>query len=342
MENLIEEIIDGLVDGAIDLFDPNKKKDPIKKKKFRKSIFAILCALVIIIIVFSSPYTLSSGEEAVITRMDEYLRTEDTAGLNFKIPFIDKVTKINVNGVRRLEFGFRSNKDGTEIEVPSELLMLTGDENLVNVEAIVQYTIVDPSKYVFNVKDQVDTLRVVGESEIRRCIANHSLDEVLTDNKQTIQQEITLDLQVVVDKYEMGIQINNVQLQDVNPPNEVQEAFRDVAGAKEDKESAINGASTYANKVVPEARGKASKIINGAQAYKEERIENAKGEVAGFLEILAKYQDGKEITRTRMYLETIEEVLPGLNKYIVDEGSGTVKFLPLTDMWNNQNGGEKQ
>ena len=207
--------------------------------------------------------------------------------------------------------------------------MLTGDENLVNVEAAIQYQVRDIDDYVFQIRDQTVTLQAAAESAIRRVIANHILDEVLTENKFEIQQEIKEDLQETCDIYTLGVGIIAVQLQDVNPPDEVDAAFKDVANAREDRNSYINEAESYKNEIIPKARGNAAKIINDALAYKEKRIAEAKGDVANFTQILERYEQGKDVTRVRMYLETMEEILPGMHKYIVDSQDGLIKFLPL-------------
>jgi membrane protease subunit HflK len=239
-----------------------------------------------------------------------------------------------VSEVKRLEFGFRTVQGGSKSQLPqyaeeeTEALMLTGDENLVYVETIVQYRVIDLEKYLFKVDNQTGTLRVAAESTIRRVIANHTLDDALTDNKFAIQQEIKDDLQAVSDKYGLGVVIAVVQLQDVQPPKEVDAAFKDVASAKEDKNSYINQAQSYANEVIPKARGNAAEAINKALAYKETRIAEAKGDVAKFVQILEKYQESPTVTRTRMYLETVQEIFPDMEKYVVS-GDGTVTFLPL-------------
>jgi membrane protease subunit HflK len=208
--------------------------------------------------------------------------------------------------------------------------MLTGDENLVNVEAAIQYKVNIIEDYVFNVKNQTETLEAASEAAIRRVIANNILDKVLTENKFAIQQEIKDDLQEICDNYSLGIGILAVQLQDVNPPVEVDAAFKDVANAREDKNSYINEAMGYRNEILPKARGNAAEILNEAQAYKEKRIAEALGDVANFNQIMERYEQGKEVTRIRMYLETMESVLPGMDKYIIDGDSDLLKFLPLT------------
>jgi membrane protease subunit HflK len=304
---------------------------PSLAAKFRVLIPLGLAALAALILV-TGFYTVDSGEEAVVMRFGRHVDTVVTSGLKWRIPIIDDVWKVKVSEVKRLELGFRTVKEGANAqykEVPQESLMLTGDENLVNVETIVQYRIVDIEKFLFDIDDGVAALRAAAESSVRRVIANHPMDASLTENKSGIQQEIRDDLQSISDKYGLGILITAVQLQDVYPPEEVNAAFKDVASAREDRASFINQAETYANEVIPRARGNAAELINKAQAFKEQRIAEATGDVALFNEILAEYKLGKEVTRTRLYLEVMEEILPDIQVYIVDEQGNTLKWLPL-------------
>jgi membrane protease subunit HflK len=303
----------------------------IIKKVVPAALVVVLAAWVL-----SGFFTVNSGEEAVVFRFGAHVRTITEGGLKWHFPYpFETVQKEKVSEVRRLEFGFRTVKEAdtrraAEYQtIPEESLMITGDENLINVETIVQYQIVDIEKYLFNVNDQEQTLRVAAESIIRRVVAGHTMDDALTENKFAIQQEIKDALQGTVNEYNLGIVVSAVQLQDVYPPSEVDAAFKDVVSAKEDKNSLINQAQAYANEVIPKARGNAAETLNKAQAYKEQRISEAQGDVAAFSAILEKYSQGKEVTRTRMYLETLEQVLPGMEKYIVSSDGNTVKWLPI-------------
>jgi len=290
-------------------------------------------------VAYNGVYTIESGEETVVTRFGEYARTETQAGLKWKIPLVEQKYTVNVAEIRRMEFGFTTTKDvepgsllSYDTSLSNDPLMLTADENLVNVETIVQFRVSDSKKFLFNVDDQLGTLNTVAVSTIRRSIANNVLDEVLTDNKVGIQQEIRDDLQGICDNYGIGLQITAVQLQDVYPPEEVDDSFKDISRAKADKESKINEAVSYENKVIPDARGEASKLISEAEAYKEDRIRRANGDVANFNAVYEKYVLGKEVTRKRLYIETLEEVLPGKEIYIVGDDGNTLKFLPLQGM----------
>lgn len=295
-------------------------------------LFPLFVLAVVIIILATGFYTVDSGEEAVVLRFGSHVETVSTSGLKWKIPLIDRVYKVKVSEVKRLEFGFRTTKEGAAAEyqdVHAESLMLTGDENLINVETIVQFRIVDIEKFLFEVTKGEEALRVAAEATIRRVIANHPMDAALTEDKLSIQQEIRDDLQSISDSYHLGISITAVQLQDVYPPVEVNDAFKDVASAREDRSSYINQSETYANEIIPQARGNAAEAINQAKAFKERRIAEATGDVALFNSMLAEYKLGKEVTRTRLYLEMMEEILPGIKVYIVDEQGSTIKWLPM-------------
>ena len=304
-------------------------------KKAKAIALLAVAAAVLAVIGLSSVYTINTGQEAVIRRFGKYIGTVTTPGINFKLPFVDEKTIVDVNMVHRLEFGFATvdgahnaytSVDAEYADVPEQARMLTGDENIAVVETIVQYQIKDPADYLFQVDNIDSTLRTVGESAIRRVIASHSLDEALTENKSTIQEEILQDLQKICDKYESGIKIVSVQLQDVNPPGEVDEAFRDVAGAREDKNAYINEANAYKNEVIPTARGEAATLVNEASAYATNRVESAKAAVTAYEQLYEEYRKSTDITRSRLYLETIQEVLKGVDIYIMDDENGMKLF----------------
>ncbi len=288
-------------------------------------------------VAFNGFYTINSGEEAVITRFGQFTRVETQAGLRWKIPVVEGRYIVDVAQVRRMEFGFSTTAEGGDgqtaeyKDIGQDSLMLTGDENLVNVEAIIQYKIADSKEFLFNVQDQDGTLRVVSASTIRRSVANNSLDDVLTDNKLSIQNEVLTDLQEICNLYGLGVQITAVQLQDVYPPTEVDDSFKDIARAKLDKESKINEAQSYENKVIPDAKGESSKLISQAEGYNQDRINRALGDVANFNQVYDKYKNAKQVTRVRMYLETMASILPGIQVFVTQEDGNTLKFLPLQE-----------
>ncbi len=301
----------------------------------KKFYFGIIFIVLVVALVFNGIYKLEDGEEAVITRFGKYHTTVVGGGLKWKIPVIDSKYIINTAGVRRMEFGYQTTVAGDTQryaeykDIIEDKLMITGDENLVNVMTSIQYRIVNAKDYLFNVDDPESTLNIVAVSTIRRSVANNSLDDVLADNKNAIMQEIKNDLQHICDDYAIGVQITQVLLQDVDPPEEVDDAFKDIVRAQLDKESKINEAVSYENRVIPEAKGLASKKISEAEAYRANRINMAKGDVANFEQVYDKYKDAKKITRTRMYLETMSEILQGVEIYITREDGNTLKFLPL-------------
>ncbi|MFQ5892766.1 MAG: FtsH protease activity modulator HflK, partial [Nitrospinota bacterium] len=239
-----------------------------------------------------------------------------------------------VTEVKRIEVGFRTIDPGPPArysDVPAESLMLTGDENIIDIDIIVQYRIIDPGKYLFNIRDPHQTVRVASEAALREVIGANTIDEALTVGKFAIQENTKTLLQQILDSYGSGLQVVAVQLQDVHPPEPVKEAFRDVASAKEDRSRLINEAEGYRNAILPETRGRAAQIINIAEAYREEKILKSKGDAARFESVLAEYKKAKDVTRTRLYLETLEEILPGMEKFIFggDSGSSVLPILPL-------------
>ncbi len=304
-----------------------------------KNLVKLLPIVVIaLLIFFNGFYILQDGEEAVITRFGMYHTTVIGGGVKWKIPFVDKKYVIDTSGVKRMEFGYETTFNGStdryaEYEdIIEDKLMITGDENLVNVMASIQYRIVNTPDYLFNVDDPEGTLNIVAVSTIRRSVANNTLDDVLADNKNAIMQEIKTDLQEICDNYGLGVQIMQVLLQDVDPPVEVDDAFKDIVRAQLDKESRINEAISYENRIIPEAKGLASKQVSEAEAYRANRINMAMGDVASFNQVYDKYKDSKKVTRTRIYLETMADVLKDVDVYITKEDGSTVKFLPLDVM----------
>ncbi len=302
----------------------------------KKWMVLIWIVIVVAGVLVGGIYKLEDGEESVVTRFGEFNRTEVGGGLKWMIPIAEKRYVINTSRVRRMEFGYKtlneSNLDSEDsyADIASDSLMITGDENIVNVMTSIQYRITNAKDYLFNVDDQEGTLNVVAVSTIRRSVANNKLDDVLADNKNAIMQEIRTDLQSIADSYGLGIQITQVLLQDVYPPEEVDDAFKDIVRAQLDKESRINEAMSYENKIIPEAKGDAAKQISQAEAYKAKRINEAKGDVASFSQVYDKYKYNKNVTRTRLYLETLQKVLGDVDIVISDGDGQMLKFLPLS------------
>ena len=295
---------------------------------------------ILVIWLLTGIYVVGPDEVGVVRTFGKFTRVTQS-GLNWKFPSpIETANTPKVTEVKRIEFGFRSLKNGQYRTVEKESLMLTGDENIVDAEMIVQYKIKDPVKYLFNIVEPELTVREAAEASLRTVVGRNKIDETLTTGKFTIQEETKEQVQSILDKYESGIHIVAVQLQDVSPPKEVIGAFKDVASAKEDKNRMINQAEGYRNDVIPKARGEAEAMIRDAEGFKESRIKRAEGDATKFTTILKEYNKAKSITEKRLYLETMEKVLPGIDKIIVpDKESGNM--LNLLNLNPNQVKGDK-
>ena len=287
-------------------------------------------------------YIVGPDEVGVVRTFGEFTRVTQS-GLNWKFPApIETANTPKVTEVKRIEIGFRSLKNGQYRTVEKESLMLTGDENIVDAEMIVQYKIKDPVEYLFNIVLPELTVRQAAEASLRTVVGRNKIDETLTTGKFAIQEETKLQLQAILDKYESGIHIVAVQLQDVSPPKEVIGAFKDVASAKEDKNRMINQAEGYRNDVIPKARGEAEAMIRDAEGFRDSRIKRAEGDAAKFTTILKEYNKAKSITEKRLYLETMEKVLPDIEKIIVpDKDSGNMLNLLNLFPGTGKEGGKK-
>ena len=315
---------------------PQFEMPPIKMPPINPS--TILAGVVILLLVWIVPsvvYTVAQDEVGVVTRFGEYVRTTPP-GLQFKLPSpIEHVQTPTVRKIRAATVGFRQNNT-REQDVPNESHMLTGDENIVDIDLVVQYHIVEAKNYLFNIRNQAQAVHDVAETALRGIIGNRPIDDVLTTGKAEIQIQVKEAMQMLLDKYESGIEILNTQLKDVSPPKAVDFAFKDVQSAKEDKDRLINEAKGYRNSIIPEARGKAAQIVAEAEAYREEVISKAEGDAHRFLAQYKEYRKAPEVTKQRIYLETMEEIYPGMNKVITSGGkSGVLPILPL-----NKNLGE--
>jgi len=265
-------------------------------------------------------YSVGPDEVGVVQRFGEYNRLVGS-GLNYHFPYpIETVKTPKVTEVKRIEIGFRTIGKNQYRTIEQESLMLTGDENIVDAELIVQYKIKDPIDYLFNFIGPELTLREASEASLRTVVGRHNIDQALTSGKLMIQEETKELLQITLDKYETGVIVVAVQLQDVSPPKQVIDAFKDVASAKEDKNRMINEAEGYRNDVIPKARGEAQAMIRKAEGFRESRIKRAEGDVAKFKAIVKEYNKAKDVTKERLYLEAMEEILPGVDKYIVPNG----------------------
>jgi membrane protease subunit HflK len=292
----------------------------------------ILAALVLW--AFTGIYIIDPDEQGVVRRFGAAVSILDP-GLHFQLPRgIDRVDKVKVTQVKRLEIGFRTISAGPPARYQpfaKESLMLTGDENIVDCQLIVQYRIKDPEQYLFNVFAPDLALHNAGEVALRQVIGASTIDAALTTGKLEIQERTRELLQNIIDLYEAGIMITAVKLQTVQAPKQVEDAFKDVVRAKEDRERLINEGKGYQEDILPKARGKAEQIKREAEAAKAERVQRARGEANRFLSVLAEYEKAREVTRQRLYLETMEEVLPGITKFIInpDAAGNLLQTLPL-------------
>ena len=288
---------------------------------------------------FTGVYMVGPDEVGVVRTFGEYTRVAQS-GLNYHFPYpIEQVNTPAVTEVKRIEIGFRTLRNGQYRTVEKESLMLTGDENIVDAEMIVQYKIKDPVAYLFKIVEPELTVREAAEASLRSVVGRNKIDETLTTGKFQIQEGTKTQLQLILDKYESGIHVVAVQLQDVSPPKEVIGAFKDVASAKEDKNRMVNQAEGYRNDIIPKARGEAEAMIRDAEGFRESRIKRSEGDAAKFTTILKEYRKAKSITQKRLYLETMERVLPGIEKIIVpDKDSGNM--LNLLNL-NPGKGGKK-
>ena len=281
-------------------------------------------------------YVVGPDEVGVVQTFGKHTRVTQS-GLNYHLPYpIETVQTPKVTEVKRVEIGFRTMGNNQYRAIEKESLMLTGDENIVDAELIVQYKIKDAASYLFNFVEPVLTVREAAEASLRTVIGKHKIDEALTSGKFLIQEETKDLLQSILDKYGSGVLVVAVQLQDVSPPKQVRAAFKDVASAKEDKNRMINQAEGYRNDVIPKARGEAQAMISEAEGFREARVSRAEGEVAKFNAMLVEYKKAKVVTRKRLYLETMEEILPNINKYIIPGGDGG-NLLNLLNL-NNKGG----
>ena len=277
---------------------------------------------------FTGVYMVGPDEVGVVRTFGEYTRVAQS-GLNYHFPYpIEQVNTPAVTEVKRIEIGFRTLRNGQYRTVEKESLMLTGDENIVDAEMIVQYKIKDPVAYLFKIVEPELTVREAAEASLRTVVGRNKIDETLTTGKFQIQEGTKTHLQLILDKYESGIHVVAVQLQDVSPPKEVIGAFKDVASAKEDKNRMVNQAEGYRNDIIPKARGEAEAMIRDAEGFRESRIKRSEGDAVKFTTILKEYRKAKSITQKRLYLETMERVLPGIEKIIIpDKESGNMLNL---------------
>jgi len=302
-----------------------------------RALGPILLVGMIVIAAFTSYYQIEPDEVGLVTRFGAYTSTVEP-GLHFKIPMgVDRVIKVPVQRQLKEEFGFRTSRPGVRSEYEQdegsgrESTMLTGDLNVANVEWIVQYKVRNPRKYVFRVRNARTTLRDMSEAAMRKVVGDHSVTEVLTVGREQVQMLAKRELQLLCDRYDIGIEVLQLVLQDVNPPAPVRDSFNEVNQAIQERERAVNQAWARYNSVIPEARGKAEQAVQGAEGYAKERTNEAKGDVARFVALEEEYRKAPQVTRSRLYLEKMAKVLPKARRrvYIDDALDGLLPVLSL-------------
>jgi len=315
-------------------FDPRREIN-LPQFDLRITPRTILVGIGVLFVIWllSGIYSVDQQEEGVVRRFGKYVGST-APGLHYHLPWpIERVDKPKVEEIRSIVIGSQKVTASTIRYMQASIasLMLTGDENIVDLNMIVQFKIKDAPKYLFNVRNPVTAVGKASEAAIRFVMGRNGIDDALTENKTAIQDSTKKNLQDILDSYESGIYVLNVNLQDVQPPEPVADAFRDVASAIQDKNRRINEAQGYRNDIIPKARGEAEQRIKQAEAYKEQRILRAQGDIDRFLTVLMEYKKSKDVTKTRLYIETMEKILPGMEKYIIqsDEKGGILNLLQL-------------
>jgi len=288
-----------------------------------------LIGLAVIALMLSSVYSVGPGEQGVVRTFGRE-SGKAAPGLHYRIPFVQKVDVVNIEQIRRVEIGFEGDKRKV-----SESLMITGDENIVEAQMIVQYRVTDPSRFVFRLRDPEGALRSAAEVALRSMVGRTKIDEVITTGRERVQEDTRAFLQTLLDQYESGVSVTEVQLLVVDAPDEVRDAFHDVVRAREEKEKLINQAKGYQADIIPRARGEARKLEREAEAYKEQRILRASGDAARFTSAAAEYAKAPRVTRDRLHLETMERILARTERTVVvdaDVARNAVPLLPIGGM----------
>jgi membrane protease subunit HflK len=299
----------------------------------------------------SGIYRVNTDEEGVVTRFGAWTKDPKRPGLHYHLPYpIESVRLVAVEKVNKINIGFNETQSQRQLrrtDNPQESLMLTGDENILSIDFIVLWKIDNASAYLFNVQNPEGTVKAASESAMREIVGASERLAIQTENRRVIEEQVKARVQQILDDYGTGIVIREIKLQDVEPPEQVIEAFRDVQRARADRETYRNQAEAYQNELIPRARGEAQQIRQQANAYKEQTIAEALGEAARFVSVYEQYRVAKDVTRQRIFLETMEKVFADMNKVIVDSksGEGVVPYLPLPELQRSQssaNAGDQQ
>ncbi|WP_440999661.1 FtsH protease activity modulator HflK [Fodinibius sp. SL11] len=308
---------------------------PPQLKNLGSNIQYIILGALVVVVAFSSFFTVNPEEVGIVTRFGEFTRTA-YPGLNFKAPFIEEVQYVPVERQLKHEFGYRTTSSGVRTSYQregysDESLMLTGDLNLADVEWVVQYRVSDPYNFLFKIRNPEQTLRDISESAMRQIVGDRTVNEVLTVGRAEVALEAQELIQKICEEYESGIRIEQIVLQDINPPDPVKPSFNAVNEAQQQKETLINQAKSEYNKVIPRAKGQAQETIQRAEGYAVNRVNRAEGEASRFNQLYREYVKAPEVTKRRLYLETLENILPKLgNKIVTDQNGNSV--LPLLQM----------
>ena len=317
--------------------------DKVNFKKLKRLLLVGAVAVLALILIGTCFYTVDDKQQAVVTTFGKVTDVTD-AGVHFKLPFgIQQARKVNVNVYQKFELGYTSEEDGDGYTVkPEESAMITGDYNIVNIDFFVEYKISDPVAYLYSSTDPEEILRNLIQSQVRNVVGSSSVDAVLTDGKENIQMQVKDLVTEILAEYNIGLTLVDVKIQDSEPPTvEVIEAFKAVETAKQQADTVVNDAKAYQNAELPKAQAEADKLIQNAEFLKQKRINEALEQVAMFEAMYKEYAQNPEITRSRMYYEAIEEILPGVKLYVntAGEGSNVQMLLPLESMVTGGNEG---
>ena len=315
---------------------PDEVIERLKAVRRRLPRFYVIILILFLIWIVSGIFVVAPDEQGVVRSFGKLTRTLEP-GLHYHLPFpIETVSKPKVTEIQRFEFGFRTVNSGPPPQfkpMDDEALMLTGDENILDVWFIVQFRIKDATSYLFNVADPSKTMRDAAESAMRAVMGKNKIETAMTTGRVNIQNDAQKALQQTLDSYVSGMQVIAVQLQAVQPPEPVRSAFREVISAREEKNKFINEAESYSSDILPRAKGLAVQIELEAEAYKEQKIKQAQGDADRFLALLKEYRNAKDVTRKRLYLETMEEILSQARKLVIDsDNQGVIQLLPLQEL----------
>jgi membrane protease subunit HflK len=301
----------------------------------------IVAAVVIVLWLVSGFYTVSPGQQGVVLRFGQWANQGNLAGpgLHWHLPWpIESAVTPNVEEIRQIEIGYRGSSSNRSNDVPAESLMLTGDQNIIDIDFAVQWRVSNAGEFLFNIRDPESTIKIAAESAMREIIGRTDIQPALTDARNEVAARTRDLLQQILNDYQAGIYITEINLQDVQPPQQVVDAFEDVQRARQDLDRLRNQADAYRNQVIPEARGEAQRMIQEAEAYRERLINEAQGEAQRFLNVYEAYLQNPSVTTRRMYLETVQNILRDTDKVIIENDSGTVPYLPLDQLRNRMGG----